>query len=220
MLSRLNKEILKGKSLGRSLVNAQILAENIKLTGRVLDLGSSKPSGYLRFFKFDNVEFLRLDKAQGADYNIDFEKDRLPFEKESVDAVLCFNLFEHIYNYQFLAQEMFQVLKSGGTVIGSVPFLIRIHPDPNDFFRYTQHALENIFQKAGFKEVNVKQIGFGPFTANYAQLQLFLPKKHIALRPLRFLLAHSSMILDKGMIKLKPIFQDKFPLEYFFILKK
>ena len=220
MFSKFNKEIIKGKSLGRSLINVQILAKNITLTGKVLDLGSNKPASYLRFFEFQNPEFLRLDQAQGADYNIDFEKDSLPFNEGSVDTVLVFNLFEHIYNHQFLIKEMFRVIKPGGVVVGSVPFLVKIHPDPNDFFRYTKQTLEKLFRQNGFREINVQQIGFGPLTANYSQLQVLLPQRFILFRVIRFLLAHLSMALDKVILKLKPALKGQFPLSYFFILRK
>lgn len=109
----ISKETLKNKSLGRTLVNLRLKEKNLILSGKILDLGGrelywikGQPRGgsYLRFLKFDRVEILRIDIDEEAkpDYKIDFEKDSLPFGDNSVDTVLAFNLFEHIYNYKFL----------------------------------------------------------------------------------------------------------------------
>jgi len=225
MLSKLTKEILAGKSLARSLANLAIEKENITLKGKILDLGGraliwkdDKPQGasYLRFLKFENTEISRLDidKETGPDLAIDFEKDPLPYKEESVDALLAFNLFEHVYNHRFLAGEMFRILKKGGRVVGSVPFLLKIHPDPKDFFRYSEQALERLFKETGFSKVKIGYAGAGPFAAHYAHIEFILP------RYLRLLGIAANLLLDKILLKFKPSLQRRFPLEYIFILEK
>lgn len=216
MLFKLAKEIWKGKSLGRSLVNLRLAEKDIILSGKILDLGSTGKASYLRFLKSGEATFLRLDieKKDDVDYQIDFEQDPLPFADNSVDHILVFNLLEHIYNVKFLAGEMRRVLKPGGRVIGSAPFLARIHPDPRDFFRYSQEALQRIFQESGFQEIDVKNLGFGPFAASYSQTEFIFPK--LCRIPLAFL----SIILDKLFLKLKPAFKERFPLDYLFIVRK
>ena len=227
MLLKLFKESIKRRSLGRCLTNLKLEEKNLILSGRILDLGGrdlywqdSQPRGasYLRFMKFENnkTEFLRLDidKSTNPEYRIDFEKDSLPFADSSVDNVLAFNLLEHIFNHQFLISEMFRVLKPNGLVVGSAPFLIKIHPDPYDFFRYSKQGLEKLFQEAGFREVKVEFIGRGPFCAEYSQIEFLIPG---IFRPLFVGLA---LALDKLFLKLKPNFKEKYPLAYLFILKK
>lgn len=221
--------------MGRCLTNLKLQEKNLLLSGKILDLGGrdlwwekGQPRGasYLRYMKFEQetergggqgrVEFLRLDidKNTKPEYAIDFEKDRLPFEDNSVDNVLAFNLLEHIFNHQFLVSEIFRVLKPGGLAIGSAPFLLKIHPDPNDFFRYSKDALEKIFKQAGFRDINVEFVGLGPFCAEYSQIEFILPGFS---RP--FFLS-IVIFLDKLLLKIKPFFKEKCALAYFFELRK
>lgn len=215
------KEILKGKSLSRVLVNLEMKKAGIVLSGKVLDLGGSQAS-YWRFLKTSGAEILRLnaDKASEPDIIIDFENEKLPFSGSSIDNVLAFNLLEHIFNYQFLADEMFRVLKPAGQVLGSVPFLNRIHEDPDDFFRYSPSALKRIFKRAGFSKIKIVFIGYGPLTASYNQEQALLPAKLIFTLPLRLCLAFWVIVLDKLFLKIRPNHKEKFALSYFFILEK
>ena len=221
------KEILKKKSLGRTLTNLALEKKGLRLSGKILDLGGrdlywedGQPRGTsaFRFMRFEpgKTKFLRLDidSSTKPEYHINFEKDRLPFDDNSVDNILVFNLFEHIYNHRFLAQEIYRVLQRGGRVVGSVPFLLKIHPDPNDFFRYSKTALKNIFKDTGFSKVEVEFIGNGPFCAEYSQIEFILPR---IIRPFCVSLV---VLLDKMLLKLKPKFKQRYALAYLFVLEK
>ena len=216
MFFKLAKEIWRGKSLGRSLVNLRLAEKDIVLSGKVLDLGSTGKASYLRFLKLGEAEFLRLDieKNSEVDCQIDFEKDSLPFADNSIDYILCFNLLEHIYNGKFLAGEMRRVLRPGGYLVGSSPFLARIHPDPKDFFRYSSDSLRQMFQESGFEGIVVENIGFGPFSAHYAQIEFILP------RICRLFCVYFYSFLDRLFLRFRPYFKDKFPLDYLFIARK
>ena len=138
----------------------------------------------------------------------------LPFENNSIDAVLAFSIFEHIYNYNFLIKEIFRVLKPGGQLVGSVPFIHRFHPSPKDFFRYSNQALEKIFNNAGFQGIKIESVGFGPFTVQYSQIHFIFP------RICRLFLSYFNIFLDNIFLKIKPNQRGRFPLAYIFILKK
>lgn len=207
------------------MVNLRLAEKRITLTGKVLDLGGralsfehGKPRGasYHRFLKFENAEILRLDidSETSPDYNIDLEKDPLPFKENSVDTVLAFNLFEHIYNHKFLIKEISRVLKPGALMLGSVPFLVRIHPDPKDFFRYSKDTLERLFSEADFGKIIVEYVGLGPFVCQYSQIEFICP------RIIRPILASISILLDKAFLRLKPHLAGKFPINFIFIVKK
>ena len=88
----------------------------------------------------------------------------LPVRDESVQNVLMFNLLEHVYNFESLSREAYRVLQKGGNCYIFVPFLHRIHEDPNDYFRYSAQALSRFLKEAGFEKVEVESLGFGPFT--------------------------------------------------------
>jgi len=79
---RIIKEILRGKTLIRTLMNLEL--EKYTLSGKVLDIGGGKNPSYLRFFKkADDMRLTSVDLV--SDNKIDLEKDRLPYDDESVD---------------------------------------------------------------------------------------------------------------------------------------
>ena len=72
-------------------------------------------------------------------------------------------LAEHLMHPELLFFEAFRVLRGGGIFICSVPFIYRKHEAPYDYFRFTDTALSNFGVSAGFKEVQIRQVGGAPF---------------------------------------------------------
>lgn len=208
--------IIKGQSLVRALMNKRCCDIDLE-NKKVLDLGSGKKlSFYHSLFKTKPKSVFTTDLKQGGDnhVSINFEKDKLPFNEFEFDAVLSFNVFEHIFNYNFLISEIYRVLKKDGELIGFVPFLLNYHPDPKDYFRYTEEALFEIFKNNGFSNIKIEIIGKGPFYVNYNNIMLSLPKIF------RLVLLPAPLVLDYLFIKLKPKSIKRYPLGYFFVVKK
>src|SRR3989344_3871606 len=149
------QEIWRGKDSYRIFMNNE--CRKYALSGKVLDIGSGlKLASYHRFLqKKPDTELQFLDlrfasvKGEGG-LPIDLEKDPLPYESMSVNAVLLFNLLEHIYNYRQVLNETKRVLMPGGQILGVVPFLVNYHPDPHDYWRYTKETLERVLAENGF----------------------------------------------------------------------
>jgi len=70
----------------------------------------------------------------------------LKFKDEAFDAVLMFEVLEHIPTPHLAAAEIHRVLKPGGYVYLSTPFVFGIHDAPHDYFRYTKFGLQFLFQ--------------------------------------------------------------------------
>lgn len=212
MFTKFFKEIIKGRSLARAMMNVEMSQH--ELAGKVLDLGGGKNSEYTYCFKRNkNLELVNVDSgAADEKFRLDFETDKLPFGDGEFDQVVMLNLLEHIYNYKFLMSEVRRMLKQGGAVFGFVPFLVNYHPNPHDYFRYTGEALQKIFSEAGFKTIEIKAVGRGPFGINFNNIVLSLPK---ILRPIIFL---PYYLLDEIFISLRPGIRQRYPLGYKFVL--
>lgn len=67
--------------------------------------------------------FVNIDKNRKtrADIYLDMEKQKLPFEKNSVDEIYCNHVIEHLINIPFALQEMERVIKPSGKVILTIP---------------------------------------------------------------------------------------------------
>jgi hypothetical protein len=83
------------------------------------------------------------------------------------------------------------VLCAGGTLFVWVPFLIGYHPDPEDFYRYSESSLRRKLAAAGFEHVRVFAIG-GRFTAAANHAIGGLPGA-----PLKALVAALAVLTDR-----------------------
>jgi SAM-dependent methyltransferase len=157
------REAWARKTLSRTMMNHEI-RRCVRLSGRVLDLGAGDRPSYWRFTKKpDALVRVDIDRQARPDVVASLER-QLPLADGVFDAVLAFNVFEHIYAGEHLASEVHRVLKPAGRLYCSVPFLVPIHADPYDFFRYTNTALSRLFDGAGFVQIQVTAYG-GYFAA-------------------------------------------------------
>lgn len=125
----------------------------------VLDLGTTQ-----RFRKelqpFESAfrgNYLALDyRAQCAfgDRNVDVDGDiqALPFSRDSVDGALCIEVLEHIPNPQLAIDEIHRVLRKGGLLLLTTPFLQAYHGKPgdySDYYRFTDEGLRWLLRRFG-----------------------------------------------------------------------
>jgi len=130
--------------------------------------------------------------------------------------VLCFNLLEHIADEKNLLREIRRVLKEGGMLLGSVPFLANVYPDPHDYRRFTDEFLRKMLAECSFRDILIKSAGRGPYTAGYSQIEFTIP---IIFRPL-FILSAFALDYLMSLIKPKLELDKKFVLAYIFYARK
>lgn len=207
---------MKGFSLLRKL-EYQKLAD-LEISGRILDIGGSKEPEYYKLIKGKHdIIVANIDENRDVDIKLDAEKP-FPIESDSFDAVLMINVLEHLFNYNNAVSESYRILRTGGKLIGVTPFLFPVHEAPSDYFRYTKHALDRIFRNAGFKDVEIKELGSGLFSAVY-QLNTGIYRFRLIALPLLKILP----FIDRMFRFIRPnsfITQRYMPLGYFFIAKK
>lgn len=118
------------------------------LHGRVLDIGCGD--------MLDRVGFTPGEEYVGADITrskytkLLADTHKLPFKNESFDSCICNAVLEHIREPEIALNECNRVLKQGGVLWVSVPFLQHIHAE-YDFRRFTGQGLAYEVEKAGFR---------------------------------------------------------------------
>jgi SAM-dependent methyltransferase len=71
------------------------------------------------------------------------------------DSALCLEVLEHI-PYPLLAlREIYRILKPGGVLVLSVPYLSRIHDQPYDYSRFTIYGLRLMLTESGFNVLEI-----------------------------------------------------------------
>jgi uncharacterized protein YbaR (Trm112 family) len=141
-----------GKSLHDKLKDTYI--NNLSEDKLILNFGS----GHEKMFMKDNM--VNFDIYPHANAHIAGDGHYLPFKKESFDVVWLCAVLEHIQNPFIVMDEVHRVLKPGGYVLISVPFIQYLHASPHDYFRYTKFGLRSLCRK--FKEVDSGQSYTGP----------------------------------------------------------
>ncbi len=114
----------------------------------------------------------------------------LPFASATFDTVLCTSVLEHVHDAEAVVSEIVRILKPGGRLIITIPFLYPTHEAPYDFWRTTHWGLRSVLTRHGLEVDTVAAQG-GPvlLVAHYligglAQFVMLMAKRLGRLGPL------------------------------------
>ena len=206
----LNKSILRIFQLSKF--------NNKKLYGQCIEFGADyrpeknfvKPLSKNYKITYSNISPLKKNLLK-----IDLEKNLKHYLK--YDKVIIFNVLEHVSNYKKALKNLFLLLKKNGEVIGSTPFLYQIHGAPKDFTRFTKQHLEKILKESNFKNIQVEELGTGPFLACISLLRGYFKFIPVIYQ----ILIITAVFFDKTLslfMKTNP--KVLFPIGYIFFAKK
>jgi SAM-dependent methyltransferase len=127
------------------------LAGNVR--GRVLDVGcGQKP--YARMFNFSEYVGVEVDTPENRAQKraeVYYDGKVLPFGDAEFDTVLCNQVLEHVFEPDAFVTELARVLRPGGTLVLTVPFVWDEHEQPWDYARYSSFGLRHLLSKHGFE---------------------------------------------------------------------
>jgi SAM-dependent methyltransferase len=153
-------------------------AANVR--GDVLDFGcGSKPyeSWFVHSTSYTGVD-LNVSGHDHSSSKIDYFYDgrRLPFADAQFDAVVAFEVFEHVPNLQEVLIELRRVLRKPGRLLISIPFLWPEHEQPFDHARYTTFGITALLRQSGFSVLELRKAN--PGSAAIIQLLAFRIHQH------------------------------------------
>ena len=126
-----------------------------RVSGNVLDFGcGSKP--YEKLFK-DATSYVGVDmETTGHDHrdskvDVYYDGKDLPFPDGQFDAVVSFEVFEHVFNLPEVLKEINRVTTDSGHLLISIPFAWGEHEEPYDFARYSSFGIAHILNQAGYE---------------------------------------------------------------------
>jgi SAM-dependent methyltransferase len=135
-----------------------------ELHGEILDVGCGKMP-----YRDYILSHSRVEKYTGLEYEGTFDKScspdvfwdgqRMPFEQNSFDCVISTEVLEHVYNPEIMLAEILRILKPGGIIFLTTPFVWNLHERPFDYYRYTPFSLEKILEEAGFEDIKISALG-------------------------------------------------------------
>jgi len=116
--------------------------------GLVLDAGSGfKSTVYEHVVNLEVVAYPSTDVLSVGEH--------LPFADASFDAALSLNVLEHVRDPFRCATELTRVVRPGGKLYASTPFLQPYHGYPHHYYNMTASGLENLFSGA----FEIEQLG-------------------------------------------------------------
>jgi SAM-dependent methyltransferase len=106
--------------------------------GLVLDAGAGSRAEYL-------PDVVNLEIAPYPSTDVLAVGEALPFVDGAFDAILSLSVLEHVRDPFACARELIRVLKPGGTLYASVPFLQPYHGYPHHYYNMTHQGLAALF---------------------------------------------------------------------------
>ena len=204
--------VFSNKSILR--IFQQEIFKEFKIEGDVIEFGASNEI-YKNFCNTNsencNVTYSNIDSSNKEFLNIDLQKDNSIDIK--YDFAVIFNVLEHVLNPNLAIKNLFKILKKNGKIIGSTPFIFRIHGAPKDYSRFTKDHLIELLKSNNFENIQIIELGTGPFLACISLLRSYLKYLPIFYQLLVFL----SLIIDnfiKLIIKTDP--KKIYPIGYIF----
>lgn len=222
------KEILKiinllnkSYSLLRVLQIIEFDKINLNNKGFSADLGSlpNKPHNISSYKRFKNITYFNLNVENESQKKntilINFEKfnqNKFKTIRSKFDNVFLFNVLEHIYDYKNTIIFSKYILKKKSLLIGSTPFMFRLHGSPFDYYRFTNALLVKELKLNGFKKIYIRPLGFGIFTMFLNSIMIY--NKYIPfLNTLLFLI---MILFDKILNIFSKGNKVNYPIGYFF----
>lgn len=153
-------------------------AEGLPKGSKVLDAGAGA-SKYRPFFAHCDYRTQDFCKYEGPLVKyvepIDYVGDitSIPLPDQSLDAILCTEVIEHVVDPMVVLTEFRRLLKPGGRLFLTSPLLSHLHMEPYHYYGgFTRYWYEHWLPQKGFEVESVKAVG-GPARAAIVFAQAF-----------------------------------------------
>jgi SAM-dependent methyltransferase len=168
--------------LAGSIVYQELRSALAQVGGDVLDVGcGSKP--YERWVSGAR-RYVGVDVAAGPTVDALIEPGRSwPLEDSSFDTVLCTQVLEHAADVEHTLAEIARVLRPGGALIVTAPFIYNQH-DAHDYRRFSVRGLSHLLAPR-FEIVDVTAQGgvgssLGILLLNWIELSMTSSRSRLA----------------------------------------
>jgi len=123
------------------------------LTGDVLDVGCGRkpyrelvPAACYVGLDVDSPVTRALGTA-----DLFYDGGKFPLADATFDGILCSEVLEHVFTPDLFLGEIHRVLRPGGHLLLTVPFVWDEHEQPYDFARYSSFGLRALLERTGFE---------------------------------------------------------------------
>ncbi len=134
------------------------------LRGVVLDVGAGEspwrewlpPGSVYQGIDIENADDYGMRRQPDVVY---YDGKTIPFEDGRFDGAICIEVLEHVEDPVSFMAELARVLKPQATLLLTVPWSARRHHVPHDYHRFTRERLQILLERAGFRELQIRERG-------------------------------------------------------------
>lgn len=137
-------------------------ADFFKISGPIIEIGSKQHNaddmqmGQTFQFRphFSGQEYVGLDleAGPGVDVVADLCGDVSMLGGKTFGLCICLSVLEHVRQPWIAAETITKLVRAGGWLFLSVPWIWRYHPYPDDYFRFSMNGLRVLFPAFDFAE--------------------------------------------------------------------
>ena len=157
------------------------LISKIKYEGKILDYGGGDRAHYVDIIhnqsKNTNYASVNISREIEPTYLIE-KSQKLPLISDNYDMIISFNTLEHIYDDKETLSEMIRVLKPGGQILLTVPFLYRVHGSPEDYNRHTMIWWAKTLSRFDIENIQIRPIVWDYLTTGLSVVEGAGPLKN------------------------------------------
>ena len=189
--------------------------KKLKINGDIIEFGASEKidkNFCNKELKNCKITYSNINSSNKEFLNIDLQKKL--YLNIKYDYIIIFNVLEHLFDPSLALKNLSSICKKNGKIIGSTPFLFRVHGAPKDYSRFTKDHLIELLKLNNFTDIEIIELGTGPFLACISLLRSYLKYLPIFYQ----LLVLMALVFDK-IIKLFIRTDPKkiYPIGYIFL---
>jgi SAM-dependent methyltransferase len=118
--------------------------------GPVLEVGSrdyGNTSSFRDFYRQSEYVGVDLSAGKGVDVVADLTGGIGSLTPNYFALAICCSVLEHVHKPWLMAENISRLIRPGGRLYISVPWVWRYHPYPDDYFRYSFRGVKSLFDQ-------------------------------------------------------------------------
>jgi len=187
--------------LARHGLHTEIRRVAPKIQGLLLDVGCGRRP-YRELFggcRYIGLEIQAPQQTVLKKADVLYDGLHFPFADQQFDAIICNQVIEHVFEPAPFLDSIHRLLKPGGKLLITAPFVWDEHEQPRDYARYTSFGLAYLLRKHGFEVQKLVKINPGPaalcqLVNAYLYKMLWTKKPILNLITCTFLMAPFSVL--------------------------
>lgn len=134
--------------------------------GAILEVGSRNYGNTASFRNvYKRCEYVGVDMSEGdgVDRIVDLSEGVGDLPTGYFSLIICCSVMEHTPAPWRMAENLTRLLRPGGLLYVSVPWVWRYHPYPDDYFRFSFRGVEALFQDIAWQRTDYSTTVAGEF---------------------------------------------------------